>query len=209
MDLHFQQFLTSTYDSKKLKNDQIFICTHGRHDKCCAKFGHKLAEKMRSHVIKQKLPIEIWESSHLGGHRFAATMIDFPSGFSYGSLNPDNVQDFLAYKRVNKIYASCYRGSVFLPELEKVAEAFAQHYCFEQKWSPKVKIINIEKIKKDKFSCVAVLDFFNNSFKSKPSFKRELCLSFVLKKFKNPSGCETIDEPELRKRWEIESLVPK
>ena len=77
LESHFQQNTSSFFHCKKLEKDQIFICTHGRHDKCCAKFGQKLADQMRYHVHEQNYPVEVWESSHLGGHRFAATMIDF------------------------------------------------------------------------------------------------------------------------------------
>ena len=38
--------------------------------------------------------IEVFDSSHLGGHRFAPTMIDLPSGRSYGHLTIPEITDF-------------------------------------------------------------------------------------------------------------------
>ena len=95
LESHFQHYKTSDFSCKKIERGQIFICTHGRHDKCCAKFGQKLADQMQYHVQKQNSSVEVWESSHLGGHRFAATMIDFPSGRVYGRMTPDEIPRFL------------------------------------------------------------------------------------------------------------------
>jgi len=206
LDFHFQQGLNSSNSFNKFKNDQIFICTHGRHDKCCSKYGQKLAEKMRHHVANQNLKIEIWESSHLGGHRFAATLIDFPNGHSYGRLSPEEITIFFEYRNSNKIYIPAYRGSVFLSELEKVAEANIQHYCFAKKWFCNVKIKNIEIINENKFSCIANFNFTDDLIGSQHGLPKKSKFSFVLKEFKNASGCDSIDNPELRKCWIM--LIP-
>ena len=46
----------------------LLVCTHGRHDACCAERGRPLAA-----AIAARWPDITWESSHLGGDRFAAT----------------------------------------------------------------------------------------------------------------------------------------
>ena len=207
LDSHFQQETTNQNFVKQIKNDQIFICTHGRHDKCCAKFGQKLADKMRLHVFKKKLPVEIWESSHIGGHRFAATLIDFPSGYSYGRLTPEEIPNFFEYRKKGKLYASAYRGSVFLTELEKVAEAHVQHYCSEQNFSSKLTIQNIQKISEKKFTCDVLINPSNGLIDPKVASQKELSFSFFLKNFKTPSGCDSLEESELRKCWKMESPI--
>lgn len=64
----------------------IAVCTHGSRDACCATFGAPMYLKM--HTAARSLPnTRIWRSSHLGGHRFAPTMIDFPSGRSWGLVD--------------------------------------------------------------------------------------------------------------------------
>lgn len=56
------------------------VCTHGGHDVCCAVRGRPLA---------QQLPGDVWETSHLGGDRFAANVLVLPHGFVYGQVPGD------------------------------------------------------------------------------------------------------------------------
>jgi len=204
LELNFQPNISSNLSYGKFENDQIFICTHGRHDKCCAKFGQKLADQMRYFIQKQNLPIEVWESSHLGGHRFAATMIDFPSGRVYGRMTPYEIPKFLESRKRGLIYSSAYRGSLFLQELEQVAEAHIQHFCSIKQLNCHVKIKKMEKLVEDKFRCVVALrtnDSFSESQKTIPD---ELTFSFKMKEFESPSGCDTLEDPQKRKGWELD-----
>lgn len=56
-----------------------FVCTHSTRDLCCALYGRRR--------IATAAP-QVWECSHLGGHRFAATSLFLPSGRLYGRLGP-------------------------------------------------------------------------------------------------------------------------
>ena len=59
------------------------VCTHGRHDACCAERGRPVAAALaRAH------PEETWEVSHIGGDRFAANLLVLPHGLYYGRLDP-------------------------------------------------------------------------------------------------------------------------
>ena len=55
------------------------VCAHGRHDQCCAVRGRSVAARLAS-----VYPEETWECSHLGGDRFAGTMVLLPHGLYYG-----------------------------------------------------------------------------------------------------------------------------
>ena len=61
----------------------ILVCTHGRHDTCCAVRGRPLASAMAA-----ALPECTWESSHLGGCRFAAALVLLPHGVVLGGVPP-------------------------------------------------------------------------------------------------------------------------
>lgn len=61
------------------------VCTHGRHDACCAERGRPIAA-----ALAEAYPEETWEVSHLGGDRFAANLLVAPDGLYYGRLTPES-----------------------------------------------------------------------------------------------------------------------
>lgn len=94
----------------------ILICTHGSHDKCCAKYGNPFYRQAIETLADLSLPnIRIWQSSHFGGHRFAPTMIDLPEGRYYGRL--DKLSFAAILTRNGDIYClkNVYRGLGTLP----------------------------------------------------------------------------------------------
>ena len=61
------------------------VCTHGRRDPCCAERGRPLAL-----ALSRAFPEETWESTHIGGDRFAGNMIAFPHGLYFGRVAPED-----------------------------------------------------------------------------------------------------------------------
>lgn len=103
----------------------LIICTHGRHDACCARHGQELADRAREEVARRGLDLEVWESTHLGGHRFAATAIALPSGHMHGRLRPGDAAALVEHAVANAPLRSHYRGSIFLREEQQVTGALA------------------------------------------------------------------------------------
>jgi len=67
--------------------DPVFaVCTHGRHDTCCAERGRPVAA-----ALAAAHPELTWEVSHIGGDRFAANAVVLPDGLYYGRLDADSV----------------------------------------------------------------------------------------------------------------------
>lgn len=60
----------------------VAVCTHGKHDACCAEQGRPVAAALREAGV-----VESWEVSHVGGDRFAGNAVVFPHGFYYGGLD--------------------------------------------------------------------------------------------------------------------------
>ena len=76
--------------------DPLFlVCTHGRHDVCCAVRGRPVAQ-----ALAVRWPEQTWECTHIGGDRFAANLLVVPDGTVYGGLDAatavDVVQSHLA-----------------------------------------------------------------------------------------------------------------
>ncbi|WP_205750148.1 sucrase ferredoxin [Cryobacterium sp. SO1] len=99
----------------------ICVCTHARHDQCCAVKGRPVVT-----ALAEVYPAGTWECSHLGGDRFAATMILFPHGLYYGRVSgaeaPGLVEAFLH----GRIEPRFFRGRSSLPNVVQAAAAFAR-----------------------------------------------------------------------------------
>jgi hypothetical protein len=95
------------------------VCTHGRHDPCCAERGRPLSQWLSvSH------PAETWESTHVGGDRFAANLVAFPYGWYFGRIDADAgsvVADAYADGRIDLAHA---RGRSCRPIDVQAAELF-------------------------------------------------------------------------------------
>jgi hypothetical protein len=84
----------------------VLVCAHGRRDACCARFGRPLFEALASYVAPERL----WQSSHLGGHRFAPNVLVLPQGVQLGRVPVERaheVADLLAHDRIP---LDLYRG---------------------------------------------------------------------------------------------------
>ncbi len=61
------------------------VCAHSKHDVCCALRGRPVAA-----AVELMWPGQVWECSHLGGDRFAATMVLLLHGLSFGRVDVDS-----------------------------------------------------------------------------------------------------------------------
>lgn len=92
-----------------------FICTHSKRDSCCAVLGRE-----RIKDVPTKLYDRVWECSHLGGHRFAATSVFLPSGRVYGRLTRS---DSPHTGELSEPDPRHLRGPSYLPPALQTAEA--------------------------------------------------------------------------------------
>jgi hypothetical protein len=65
-----------TADGRAVRD--ILVCTHGTIDVACGKFGYPLYRQLRDAFADEGL--RVWRVSHFGGHVFAPTLIDMPTG---------------------------------------------------------------------------------------------------------------------------------
>lgn len=64
----------------------LAVCTHGRHDACCAERGRPVALALAA----SRHAAAVWECSHIGGDRFAGNLLVLPRGHYYGRVDPDS-----------------------------------------------------------------------------------------------------------------------
>jgi hypothetical protein len=62
----------------------FLVCTHGTKDLCCALLGRPLAT-----ALDAEHPGLVWETSHVGGDRWAGNLLVVPDGFMHGHLAPE------------------------------------------------------------------------------------------------------------------------
>lgn len=101
--------------------DPIFLtCTNGRRDACCAKWGRAMA-----HAMAEEAGRHAWQTTHLGGHRFAPTLLVLPHGSQYGWLAPDVAGPLVDAHRDGRLYRlDRYRGHVGFKRPVQAAAAF-------------------------------------------------------------------------------------
>lgn len=97
----------------------FLVCTHGRHDACCAEQGRPLAAAMA-----QAAPDETWEVSHIGGDRFAANVLVLPHGLYYGRVTPPDAERLVDGHRAGLLDLEHLRGRSAYPFAVQAAEVF-------------------------------------------------------------------------------------
>jgi hypothetical protein len=99
----------------------FLVCTHGRRDKCCAKFGVPLYNALREHAGDR-----VWQSSHVGGDRFAGNLVCFPHGLFYAHATPDAGRRVVDAYRSGRVLSEEFRGRACYAHHIQAAEAFVR-----------------------------------------------------------------------------------
>lgn len=92
------------------------VCTNGRRDACCARNGLPVYRAMA-----QAAPGQVWECTHLGGHRLSPNVVTLPDGLVYGRVTPEAVEDILD---AGHIRLDNLRGRSSFEPPAQAAEAF-------------------------------------------------------------------------------------
>ncbi|MGW8367675.1 MAG: sucrase ferredoxin [Gammaproteobacteria bacterium] len=94
----------------------LLVCTNGRRDRCCARFGGPVYDALR-----RISPHTVWQTTHLGGHRFAPAVLSLPDGLCFGRLSPDEA---LALQSGESTAIGHLRGRSAYPAPVQAAECF-------------------------------------------------------------------------------------
>lgn len=103
------------------------VCTHGRRDPCCAEYGRRLIRSC-SALDGGRLQEGLWESSHLGGHRFAANLALFPHALFYGAVEPDEAPGIIDAYRTGRVVLNRYRGRSTFDRVTQAADFLVREH---------------------------------------------------------------------------------
>lgn len=103
------------------------VCTNGKHDPCCADFGRPVVRALRD------AGVEAWESSHVGGDRFAANVVCLPTGVYFGRVEPEDAARILEDHARGLLDLDTYRGRSCYPPPMQAAEIFARRELDERR----------------------------------------------------------------------------
>jgi hypothetical protein len=89
-----------------LDHPLLVVCTHGKRDRCCAKYGRPLYEELCEEADSDW----VWQSTHVGGDRFAGNVVFLPEGLYFGRVGRHDVWPVLDAYLARRIELPHYRG---------------------------------------------------------------------------------------------------
>jgi hypothetical protein len=92
--------------ASKAAQPLFLVCTHGKHDPCCARQGRPLYEALRDELD----PDWAWQVTHIGGDRFAGNLVCLPEGLYYGRVDREAAGSVLDEHFARRVLLAHYRG---------------------------------------------------------------------------------------------------
>jgi hypothetical protein len=118
LGLDINKILKGNYN---LREEPLFlVCTNGAYDRCCGKYGAPVYLE----AVKNEMDFMVWQTTHLGGHRFAANVLHLPYGIYYGRVTHLGVHKLIEDSRNCGIDLEHYRGRSCYNKDVQAAEYF-------------------------------------------------------------------------------------
>jgi hypothetical protein len=96
---------------------QYLVCTNGARDPCCAIRGPAVAQ-----ALERAFPGQVYECSHLGGHRFAANVLVLPDGLCFGRLDARTAPALAHELAAGRLPLEHFRGRTSYEPAQQAAE---------------------------------------------------------------------------------------
>jgi hypothetical protein len=116
----------AAYQDALTEEKLMLVCTNGRRDLCCARYGVVAYD-----ALAEPGGDVVWQSSHLGGHRFAANVACLPHGLIHGRIGAGQGQTFVDVYFSNQVLLETYRGRSCYEPLAQVADYFLREQTGE------------------------------------------------------------------------------
>ena len=95
------------------------VCTNGQRDVCCAKYGLPVYESLRSELGQRA-----WQTTHVGGHRYAPNVLALPSGLLHGFVTAEEAPTLVNKLDDGTLTLHRLRGRSTLSPVSQAAEYF-------------------------------------------------------------------------------------
>jgi len=116
----------SRYETHLTTEQHLLVCTNGKRDVCCALHGMALLRALAAEGVTS-----LWETTHLGGHRFAPTLLTLPDGVNYGRITPQDIPQLLTHLQNRTLWLEKLRGRVCYETVVQAAEQFLRQETAE------------------------------------------------------------------------------
>lgn len=101
----------------------VLVCTHGRREVCCARLGRPLAA-----LLDAQLPGQVWETTPVGGDRFAPNVVALPGGSYHGAVTVADVPALAEAVTSGRVLLSRLRGRAGFPSAAQAADLFLREH---------------------------------------------------------------------------------
>ena len=100
------RMLDLAHAGEPLERPLFLVCTHGKHDPCCARRGRPLFDALAEQVEEEA----VWQTTHIGGDRFAGNLLCLSRGVYYGRVERKDAGRVLDAHLDGTIELEHYRG---------------------------------------------------------------------------------------------------
>lgn len=117
--LELDSELDGSTGAMALVSPLYLVCTHGARDRCCAKWGMPVFKRLCG--LAGDEVSRVWQTSHLGGHRFSPVVLTLPDGYLYGRIGVDadgRTVDEAVSAETGRLWAETEAGRIY--DLERV-----------------------------------------------------------------------------------------
>ncbi len=101
----------------------MLVCTHGKREPCCAQFGRPTVRALHAAYGEP-----VWETTHVGGDRYAANLVTLPYGTYHGLVTEPVAVEIGAACLRGEVDLAHYRGRTGVPSAVQAAEWFVRNH---------------------------------------------------------------------------------
>ncbi len=123
----------AAWQPETVERSLVLCCTHGKKDKCCAKFASPPTRPWPRRYANATCLRGLGEYPS-GGCRLAASALLLPQLRKYGRIGDDDVLPLLESEARGRPYLPCYRGDSRLTPHQQCAQVAALEWLAAQGW---------------------------------------------------------------------------